>query len=185
MAELFLQIAVSLDGYIEDAERSIDWMVVDEAIDPFMTEVLSSVDGMILGKTAHALLAQFWPDAAATPGASHELIAQAALMNELPKYVLTHGEEETGWANSHAIRVEDVSRLKREAKRPIALYAGAGAAQALIDQIDEMRLIQYPVLLGGGTPLFAEDGARRTWRLIETRAFDSGAVLLRYRPQPR
>ena len=29
-------------------------------------------------------------------------------MNALPKYVLTHGEETTGWANSHAIRAEDV-----------------------------------------------------------------------------
>ncbi len=182
MAELFLQIAVSLDGYIEDADKSIDWMVVDPSIDPFMTEVLSGVGGMILGKTAHALLAQFWPTAAETPDASADLIAQAELMNSLPKYVLTHGAEETGWTNSHAIRVSDVPQLKQEAARPIALYAGAGAAQALLGHVDEMRLIQYPVLLGGGTPLFAEDGVRRAWRLEETRRFDSGAVLLRYRP---
>jgi dihydrofolate reductase len=182
MADLFLQIATSLDGYIEDADHDIGWMVEDPSIDPFMTDVLRGVDGMIFGKTAHKLLAEFWPTADQQPGASAELIAQAELMNRLPKYVLTHGAEETGWNNSHAIRTEDVPRLKREAKRPIALYAGAGAAQALLDDVDEMRLIQYPIVLGGGAALFAEDGKKRSWRFLESRSFDSGAILLRYAP---
>ena len=97
--------------------------------------------------------------------------------------MLTHGTERTGWANSHAIQPDDVPRLKREAGRPIALFAGAGAAQALLERefVDEIRLIQYPVLLGGGTPLFAEDGSRRDLELIESRRFDSGATLRRYR----
>jgi dihydrofolate reductase len=182
MAPLFLQIATSLDGYIEDANKDIGWMVEDPSIDPFMTDVLRGVDGMIFGKIAHKLLAEFWPNAARQPGASAELIAQAELMNRLPKYVLTHGAEETGWNNSHAIRKEDAPRLKREAKRPIALYAGAGAAQALMDDVDEVRLIQYPIILGAGTPLFAEDCKRRALHLLESRAFPSGAVLVRYTP---
>jgi dihydrofolate reductase len=182
MAQLFLQIATSLDGYIEDAKHDIGWMVEDPSIDPFMTEVLRGVDGMIFGRTAHKLLAAFWPTAGQQKDASDELKAQAELMNRLPKYVLTHGAEETGWNNSHAIRATDVPRLKREAQRPIALYAGAGAAQALMDQIDEMRLIRYPVSLDGGTKLFAEDGKRRDWALAETRTFESGAVLQRYTP---
>jgi dihydrofolate reductase len=183
MAELFLQIAISLDGYIEDADKSIDWMVVDPSIDPHMTKVLGTVDGMIFGKTAHHLLAQFWPTAADLPDATPDLIAQAELMNRLPKYVLTHGKEETGWANSHAIRKEEVAKLKRDAKRPIALYAGASAAQALLDDVDEIRLIQYPIVLGGGTPLFASDGQQRRFRFIDSESFDSGALLLRYRPE--
>jgi dihydrofolate reductase len=180
MADLFLQIATSLDGYIEDANKDIGWMVEDPSIDPFMTEVLASVDGMIFGKTAFTLLTQFWPTAGKAEGASDELKKQAELMNRLPKYVLTHGKEESGWNNSHAIRAEDVGQLKRDAKRPIALYAGAGAAQALMDQLDEIRLIQYPVILGAGTPLFAENAKRRPLRLLETRAFPSGAILVRY-----
>jgi dihydrofolate reductase len=50
-----------------------------------------------------------------------------------------------------------------------------------MDQLDELRLLQYPVLLGDGTPLFAKDGKRRDWRLVEVRTFASGAVLQRYR----
>jgi dihydrofolate reductase len=183
MAPLFLQISVSLDGFIEDADHDIDWMVNDDSLDPFSTETLRSIDGMIFGRKAHALLATFWPKAGETPGASTELVKQAKLMHELPKYVLTHGKETTGWANSHAIRAEDVPRLKREAKRGLAVFAGAGAAQALLDRgdVDEIRLIQYPVLLGSGTPLFAHDGKRQDLELIESRSFPSGATLQRFR----
>ncbi len=131
MAQLFLQISISLDGYIEDRNHDIDWMTSDTSIDAVHTATLQSIDGMIFGRKAHALLAKFWPTAGETQNASTDLIDQAQLMNALPKYVLTHGREVTGWVNSHAITAEDVPRLKAEAKRPIALFAGAAAAQAL------------------------------------------------------
>lgn len=104
-------------------------------------------------------------------------------MNALPKYVLTHGTERTGWANSHAIRIDDIARLKDEARRTIALFAGASAAQAALEHgvIDEIRLIQQPVVLGAGTPLFARNGKRRDLALVESRTFASGAVLSCYR----
>jgi dihydrofolate reductase len=183
MPELFLQINVSLDGFIEDANHQIDWMLTDTSLDPLMTETLQSIDGMIFGRKAHELLAGYWPGAAETEGASAHLIEQARLMNTLPKYVLTHGEERTGWANAHAIRVPDVARLKREARREIAVYAGAGAAQALLasGDVDEIRLIQYPVLLGGGTRLFAEDGRRQDLELMEVSRYESGATVRRFR----
>jgi dihydrofolate reductase len=183
MSDLFLQVAVSLDGYIEDANGDIDWMVFDASVDPYATQTLESIDGMILGRKAHALLATFWPGAAETEGATAQLLAQTRLMNALPKYVLTHGEETTGWANSRAIGVEDVPRLKREAARPIAVFAGAAAAQSLLaaDEIDEVRLIRYPVLLGGGTPLFDQGGRRQQLELVESRTFPSGATLQRLR----
>jgi dihydrofolate reductase len=183
MSEMFLQISVSLDGYIEDENGDIEWMTSDTSLDSFLTAMLKSIDGMVFGRKAHALLADFWPNAGDAKDASPDLIEQARLMNALPKYVLTHGEERTGWANSHAITTDDVPRLKREAKRPIALFAGASAAQAILacGYVDEVRLIQYPVLLGGGTRLFADDGERRTLKLTGSEEFPSGATLQRYR----
>lgn len=183
MAELFLQISVSLDGFIEDKEGDIEWMTSDTSLDAVMTETLTSIDGMIFGRKAHELLAGFWPKAAEASDATPALIEQTRLMNTLPKYVLTHGRERTGWANSRAIVVDDVPRLKAEARRPIALFAGAGATQALLDRdlVDEVRLIWYPVLLGTGTALFARRDQRRTLTLTKSDTFESGATLQRYR----
>ena len=183
MAEMFLQISVSLDGFIEDPKGDIEWMTSDTTLDALMTETLTSIDGMIFGRKAHALLAEYWPTAADSTDASPALIEQTRLMNALPKYVLTHGKESTGWSNSRAVSADDVARLKRDARRPIALFAGAGAAQALLQrgEVDEIRLIQYPIILGDGTRLFADDGSRRHLQLIDSRRFDSGATLQRYR----
>ncbi len=183
MAELFVQISISLDGYIEDADKSIEWMELDTSFDPVATATLQSIDGMIFGRRSFVLLHQFWPGAAEMEGASADLIEQARLMNTLPKYVLTHGEEPTGWASSHAIRIDDIAKLKREARRPIALFAGASAVQAALEHgvVDEIRLLQEPVVLGAGTPLFAKDGRRRDLALVESCTFASGAVLSRYR----
>ena len=119
MAEaLFLQISVSLDGFIEDRDHDIEWMVNDTSLDALSTDTLKAIDGMIFGRKAHELLAKFWPTAAETPDASAELIEQARLMRDLPKYVLTHGAERTGWTNSHAIAVDDVPRLS--GRRPVS-----------------------------------------------------------------
>jgi dihydrofolate reductase len=183
ISEIFLQISVSLDGYIEDENGDIEWMTGDTSFDRFATATLQSIDGMIFGRKAHELLAQFWPTAGASPDASADLIEQARLINVLPKYVLTHGTERTGWANSRAISTEDVPRLKRKARRPIALFAGVAAAQSLLERnaVDEMRLIRYPILLGAGTRLFKDRGGRRTLALIESTEFSSGATLQRYR----
>jgi dihydrofolate reductase len=184
VSELFLQISVSLDGYIEDRDLDIEWMTSDASFDAFITTTLQSIEGMIFGRTAHALLATFWPTAGAAPDASADLIEQARLMNTLPKYVLTHdNQEHTGWVNSHPIGVNDVPGLKQRSARPIAVFAGAKTAQALLqrDLIDEVRLIQYPLILGGGTPLFDADGKRRNLRLAASQRFDSGATMHRYR----
>jgi dihydrofolate reductase len=183
MSDLFLQISVSLDGYIEDKNKDLSWFTEDVSVDELATETLRSIDGMIFGKRAHAVLAEFWPNAGETPDASSQLQAQAKLMNTLPKYVLTHGAETTGWTNSHAIRLEDIARLKRDAKKPLALFAGASAAQAALAHgvVDEIRVIQYPIVLGDGTALFERGTHRRELRLIDSTRHDSGATVQTYR----
>ena len=180
---LFAQISVSLDGYIEDKDKAIDWMTEDRSVDELHTRVLGEIDGMIFGRKAHAAIADYWIDAARTTEGSEDLLRQAERMTVLPKYVLTHGDEQTGWANSYSITADDVRRLKAEAKRPLALFAGAGAIQSLLERgiVDELRLIRYPVVLGGGTPLFADDGKRRAFEAIDNSQYPSGATLERFR----
>jgi len=181
MAQLFVQISISADGFIEDADGKLDWFTEDRTVEGFATETLREIGGMVFGRTAHALLAEFWknppPD-----DQSPDLPEQAGIMNVLPKYVLTHSALNVEWENSNPVRVEDLHRIKREARRPIALFAGASAVRAAIQGgvVDEIRLIRYPILLGSGKPLFNGCGERQVLKLTDERRFTSGAVMSKY-----
>ena len=181
MSALFAQMSVSLDGFIEDRAGSMDWFAGDAAFAQLLTTTVRGIDGMVFGRTAYELGARFWPTAGDL-AESVEVADQIALMNELPKYVLTRSGGQVSWTNSRTIGVGDIPGLKATTQRPLALFAGARAFQALFDagHVDELRLIRYPVVLGGGTPLFAADGRRRTLTPVETRAFADGPTLDRY-----
>ena len=75
--------------------------------------------------------------------------------------------------------------LKEQPGRDIAVFAGAGVAQSFLDLdlLDEYRLVINPIILGAGTPLFAEHaGQPMELRLVETSSFVSGAVMHANRP---
>lgn len=120
MAPLFVQISISADRFIDAADGSLEWFTEDQTVQAFATETLREISGiMVFGKTAHALLAEFWKTAEAQNG-SPDLPEQARRMNGLPKYVLTHGAVQVDWANPQAVQLADLVRVKREADRPIA-----------------------------------------------------------------
>jgi hypothetical protein len=50
------------------------------------------------------------------------------------------------------------------------------------DLVDELRVMVDPLLVGGGKRLFAEDGALRPLRLLESQVATSGAILATYAP---
>jgi dihydrofolate reductase len=188
MRKIMLQINVSLDGFIEDANHEIDWHFVDDEFEEFTNDTLRSIDGMIFGRVAYQLLADYWPTAALNPKATKRHVEAARMMNELPKFVVSKTLQETHWDNSFIIRdnlVEEISRMKRQPGKDIALFAGAKLASSFMQLglIDEYRIILNPALLGDGTPLFTGDYEKTDLRLLEARTFKSGAVVLTYRPE--
>ena len=181
MRTLFLQINVTLDGYVEDANRDIDWHFSDSEFDEFILDTLRNIDGMVFGRVAFERLAPYWPTAGET--AQTETQREIArLMNELPKYVLSRTTQHSEWNNSHFVSVDDVVTLKSQPGKDLALFAGANVATGLVKQglVDELRLIVNPLLQGGGTPLFTGTYARQELALNEVRRFASGALVLTY-----
>jgi dihydrofolate reductase len=196
MRRLFLQINVSLDGFIADANREIDWHFADDEFEEFINDTLRSIDAMVFGRVAYELLAEFWPAAASDPEASARQLGRdprrhaetARLMNELPKFVVSNQLERVTWQNSHIIRGDvaaEINRLKQQPGRDIALFAGAQTASTFtqLGLIDEYRFILNPVLLGAGKPLFTDGYAKTNLSLRKTRPFASGAVVLIYEPE--
>ncbi len=76
---------------------------------------------------------------------------------------------------------EQVMALKAQPGGDLAL-GGADLAAAFRRHglIDEYRIYVHPVLIGRGKPLFQPLDARTSLRLVESRTFGNGVVLLRY-----
>ena len=107
------------------------------------------------------------------------------VMNTLPKYVVSTSLTSTSaWRNSTLIKsnlVEEVRALKAQPGKNIGIDGSSVLVHTLAqhDLVDEYSLLVYPVVLGGGKKLFA-DGVRLNLRLLESRPFPSGVVLMRY-----
>jgi dihydrofolate reductase len=50
--------------------------------------------------------------------------------------------------------------------------------------LDELRLLLFPLVLGGGERLFDGRAARLALRLVESQTLDSGVLSLIYQPAP-
>ena len=99
--------------------------------------------------------------------------------------MLSRTLEHTEWHNSRLLGPDPgsaIAQLKQQDGRPLAMFAGAGAADMAIQLglLNEIRLVVNPVLLGGGIRLFDPGYARTELRLTQTRTFASGALLPTY-----
>ncbi|UGT67651.1 dihydrofolate reductase family protein [Nocardia gipuzkoensis] len=180
MRKLIYGFGVSLDGYINDRDGSIDWTNPDEELHQFHNDRYRQIEISLHGRRLYELMAEYWPHVPEdAPRIEREF---SRLWTEKPKVVFSRTLTEVHW-NSKLISenaVEEVRRLKAGGDGVMEV-GGASLAASLIPHglIDEYQLFLMPVALGGGTPMFPPLDKRIGLRLVETRHFDT-AVMLRY-----
>ncbi|GAB4583745.1 dihydrofolate reductase family protein [Nocardia sp. IFM 10818] len=180
MRKLIYTFGVSVDGYINDRDGSIDWTNPDDELHQFHNDRFRELEISLHGRRLYQLMADYWPHVADdAPPIEREF---AELWTTKPKFVFSRTLTEVGW-NSTLISenaVEVVRKLKSEGDGVMEV-GGANLAASLIphDLIDEYQLFVSPVVLGGGTPLFPPLDKHLQLRLTETRHFET-AFLLRY-----
>jgi len=179
MAKLIMWNLVTLDGFIEGANRDISWHldVWGEELERLSIEQLKSAGGLMFGRVTYELMANHWPSATGEV---------ADFMNALPKYAFSRRLTKSDWNNTQVFNVElssTVARLKRESSKDIFLFGSADLAASLIPHglIDEFRIAVNPLILGRGTPLFKQ-GERVKLKLLDSKAHSTGIVILRYQP---
>jgi len=149
--------------------------------------MVSAADTLVLGRVTYQSFAGAWPYVPDNPAASDGEKEYARKVNSLRKIVFSRTLETVEWNNStllHEINPDDIVALKHEAGKNIVIYGSASIVQALTacGLIDEYQLLVHPVVLGSGKRLFREGSDRTALRLVETKTFDSGVVLLTYQP---
>jgi dihydrofolate reductase len=171
---------VSLDGFFEGPNRDIDWHRVDEEFNDFSIEQVKTADGLIFGRVTYELMASYWP----TDDALSNDPQIAEKMNTVSKIVFSRTLDRADWHNTRLIKgeaVEEVRRLKQQSGGNLFVLGSADLSSSLIPQglIDEFRIMVNPVVLGSGNPLFRD---KLNLKLLETRTFQNGNVLLYYEP---
>jgi dihydrofolate reductase len=177
MRKVVVTMFLSLDGVMEDPQNWSFPYWTDE-IGKFKSDELFASDAQLLGRVTYQGFAAAWPSRSDD---------YADRLNSLPKYVVSTTLERAEWYNSHLIRAnvaEEVSRLRQQPGQDILVHGSPTLVQTLMqdDLVDEYRLLVFPVVLGSGKQLF-KDGSKTSLNLIESRAFSSGVVLLRYQPE--
>jgi len=179
--KLFSFNMVSLDGFFEGPNQNIDWHNVDEEFNEFAVKQTSSIGTLLFGRVTYQLMAGYWP----TPAAIADDPEIAGLMNSLPKLVFSRTLESADWENTRLVKhgaEEEIQKLKRQRGKDLAIFGSANLISTLMDVIDEHRVLVNPILLHAGTPLFKPEGLPLKLKLVDTRLFKSGNILLNYQP---
>ncbi len=183
MRKLFAFNLVTLDGFFEGPNQDISWHNVDDEFNTFAIEQTSTLDVILFGRVTYQMMASFWP----TP----EVIAAdpvvAGLMNGLPKVVFSTTLAKAEWNNTRLVRdhlKEEVLKLKQQPGKDLAVFGSANLLASLmqLDLVDEHRILVNPVILGNGNPLFKQAKDKQNLKLIRSRVFGNGNVLLCYEP---
>jgi dihydrofolate reductase len=187
MRKIIVSEFISLDGVIqapggaeEDTEGGFvhggwTWPYWHDDIGAYFAESMSKIDTLLLGrKTWQIHGAAFDP-----------MPVEEDPFGGVPKYVVsTTLELADAWRDSTLISenvVEAVRKLKAQPGKNILMDGSSVLVHTLAqhDLVDEYSLLVYPVVLGSGKRLFPDD-LRINLELIETRAYPSGVVLMRY-----
>ncbi|MGW3496975.1 dihydrofolate reductase family protein [Streptomyces sp. NPDC001020] len=185
MRKIILMMSTSLDGYIEGPNREIDWHLVDDELHQHFNDVLKEMGAFLNGRVTYQLMAGFWPGADRDPAAPAPVVEFARLWRNMPKVVFSRTLQHADWHTTivRDVVAEDIRALKAQEGGDLALGGCDLAAEFLRqDLVDEFRIYVHPVLIGRGKRLFpqAEAETLTSLRLIDSRRFGNGVVLLHY-----
>jgi dihydrofolate reductase len=190
MRKIVSGLFITLDGVVE-APGSGDTTLPEKRgwSDPYMSqeigmsifELMQNSDGFLLGRKTYQDFAAFWPTMPAD-----DPFAQA--MNNMPKYVVSTTLKKADWKNSTVLKnLEEVSRLKQQTGKDINITGSPTLVRSLLEQglLDELQFLVCPVVLGVGKRLFDQGIDTKTLKLVNTKPFDTGMVLLSYQTNPK
>ncbi|KAA5534455.1 dihydrofolate reductase [Taibaiella lutea] len=182
MKKVILDLAVTLDGFIEGPNGEIDWCIMDDDMD--FEGFIAGIDTIFYGRVSYDLWGNFQPDANA--GHTERMLWEGIHAKDKFVFSSQHKQDEKATFINTDI-VDKVTEIKKQGGKDIWLYGGAGLIKTFIglDLIDVYKISVHPTVLGSGKPLFEELKERIELRLIKTNIFKSGVVQLIYEPKSK
>ncbi len=184
MRSLIVTEFISLDGVVEapggePTHPNAGWTIPYRAPESgaFKLQETLDAESLLLGRITYQGFAAAWPKMT-------DVFADK--MNSMPKHVVTNTLTELEW-NATPLSGDiaaGVAALKQGDGGPILVAGSATLVRFLLAEhlVDELRLMVFPVAIGGGLRLFPDDREKLDFELAELVRYDSGVVLQIYRP---
>jgi len=180
MRKLIAAINMTLDGFCDHTAG-----VPDEEIHQHYADLLRNAGAVLYGRITYQLM-EYWRTVVQNPTGNKAMDEFAVVMDNTPKIVFSHTLKSVDWESAKlATRTleEEVADLKQQpGKNIFAGSPGLIVALTKLNLIDEYQICIHPVIAGSGLPLFKNVNDRIMLKLIKTKTFSGGAVILYYEP---
>ena len=184
MRKIIVSEMVTSDGFFAGPNGEIDWFFWNEEMAKSAIDLISTVDTLLFGRVTYELMVSYWPSAS-SPTEDPIIIDR---MNNLPKIVFSRTLEKVEWGewnNAKLIKeitAEEILKMKKQPGKDMVIYGSGSIVAAFMNLglIDEYYLLVNPIVLGRGKPLFKDLNDKHKLRLLRTKTFSNGVVLLHY-----
>jgi dihydrofolate reductase len=136
-------------------------------------------EAFLMGRKTFEMFATYWGSRSDDGGFGEAISSK-------PKYVVSNTLTDPAWEHSTVISGDVATEIRKLKKQPggeLLLVGSARLARWLLENelVDELNLVQFPVILGAGERLFPHDGTDFGLELLDTKVFDTGVIGLTYR----
>jgi len=180
MRKIIAAINMTLDGFCDHTA-----MIADNEIHQHYTDLLKNAGTILYGRITYQLM-EYWPTIVKNPTGNKSMDDFAVTIDNIPKIVFSRTLKNVEWKTARIAKgslEEEVLELKQQQGRDI-LVGSPGLIVALmkLNLIDEYQLCVHPVVVGKGLPLFKSINDRVILKLLKTKTFSSGQIILYYEP---
>ena len=172
-------VLMTLDGVVEEPGEWLEHF--DEEMRENMVEVINAQDAVLLGRVMYQEWAAYWPTATDEP-------LFASFINTVPKYVIsTTLSRVDEWQPATLLKgdvSQEIAQLRQQPGKNIGAHGSLTLVRSLLEQglLDELVLLVFPVLVGGGRRLLKEGDSLKRLQLVSSKPTRTGALILTYQP---
>jgi len=181
MRKLIAAINMTLDGFCDHTA-----ITPDDEIHQHYNELLSNTGTLIYGRITYQLMEKYWPTVVKNPTGNKSMDEFAVVMDNIPKIVFSHTLKSVDWKTARLAKKdikEEVLELKEQAGKPVLVGSRSLIVTLLnLNLIDEFQICVQPVIAGKGLSLLENIDDRINLKLLKTKTFSSGSIVLYYEP---
>jgi dihydrofolate reductase len=180
MGKVIAAINMTIDGICDHTAG-----IPDEDLHQHYTGLLDNAGVILYGRKTY-LLMQFWQTLLKNPSGQKSMDDFALAIDRIPKIVFSQTLKNTEWDSAKLATKEiekEVLELKQQLGKDILVGSRSLIIQLInLGLIDEFQICIHPLIEGKGLQLFDKIKDTTVFKLLNTKIFGSGAIVLYYEP---